>query len=128
MLLRRFLAWVVRIPLLNAHSDNREPWLLLAVRQALRPFSSLPCDVLCLCRSNATQPTGVSKQRGGQRVQLHGIIVHGQNGTVYDLSSAFNPDVDEYGASVPPAFVNGSLCILPGNGKVPCLPALSIVF
>jgi hypothetical protein len=70
---------------------------------------------------------GVSKQRRGQRVQLHGIIVHGQNGTIYDLSSAFNPDMDEYGASVPPAFVNGSLCILSGDGKVPCLPALGNV-
>ena len=52
-------------------------------------------------------------------MQLHGIIVHGPNGTVYDLSSAFNPDVDDYGTSVPPSFVNGSLCILPGNGKAP---------
>ncbi len=54
------------------------------------------------CRSHATEPTGVSRQRAGQGVQLHGIIVHGPNGTVYDLSSAFNPDVDEYGTSVPP--------------------------
>ncbi len=73
----------------------------------------------CVCaRSNSTQPTGISKQRSGQGVQLHGIIVHSQNGTVYDLSSAFNPEVDEYGTSVPPAFVNGSLCILPGNGEL----------
>lgn len=50
-------------------------------------------------------------------MQLHGIIVHGQNGTVYDLSSAFNPEVDEYGSSVPPAFASGSLCILPGDGE-----------
>ncbi len=71
------------------------------------------------CRSHSTEPTGVSKQRAGQGVQLHGIIVHGPNGTVYDLSSAFNPDVDDYGTSVPPSFVNGSLCILPGNGKAP---------
>ena len=73
----------------------------------------------CCCfdrRSNSTQPTGLGKQRSSRLVDLHGIMVHGQNGTVYDLSSAFKPEVDEYGASVPPAFVNGSLCILPGNG------------
>ena len=69
------------------------------------------------CRSNATESIGLSKQRTGQAVQLHGIIVHGPNGTVYDLSSAFNPDVDEYGTSVPPTFVNGSLCILPDSGE-----------
>ena len=75
------------------------------------------CRCCCShCRSNSTQPTGLGKQRGSGLVELHGIVVHGQNGTVYDLSSAFKPEVDEYGASVPPAFANGSLCILPGNG------------
>ena len=69
------------------------------------------------CRSNTTETMGLSKQRASQGIQLHGIIVHGPNGTVYDLSSAFNPDVDEYGTSVPPTFVNGSLCILPGTGE-----------
>ncbi len=58
-------------------------------------------------------------------MQLHGIIVHGPNGTVYDLSSAFNPDVDDYGTSVPPSFVNGSLCILPGNGEAPAEDVIS---
>lgn len=79
------------------------------------------------CRSHSPEPTGVSKQRAGQGVQLHGIIVHGPNGTVYDLSSAFNPDVDDYGTSVPPSFVNGSLCILPGNGKAPAQDVISFL-
>ena len=60
-------------------------------------------------------------------MQLHGIIVHGPNGTVYDLSSAFNPDVDDYGTSVPPSFVNGSLCILPGNGEAPAEDIISVL-
>ena len=83
-----------------------------------------------LCRSNSTEPTGLSKQRANQGVELHGIIVHGPNGTVYDLSSAFNPDVDEYGTSVPPSFVNGSLCILPGNGEAQTKdpPSISVKF
>ena len=80
------------------------------------------------CRSNATQPTGLGRQRGSRAVELHGIVVHGQNGTVYDLSSAFRPEVDEYGASVPPAFVNGSLCILPGNGVTACPVTAENVF
>ena len=81
------------------------------------PVWMVTCRCCCShCRANSTQPTGVGKQRGSRLVELHGIVVHGQNGTVYDLSSAFKPEVDEYGTSVPPAFANGSLCILPGDG------------
>ena len=71
---------------------------------------------------------GLGRQRGSRAVELHGIVVHGQNGTVYDLSSAFKPEVDEYGASVPPAFVNGSLCILPGNGGATAEIALPYLY
>ncbi|CAL8464733.1 g4268 [Coccomyxa elongata] len=49
----------------------------------------------------------------GQDARLRAIVVRGVNGTVFDLSSAFRPDVANYGVAVPPSFGNGSLCLLP---------------
>lgn len=48
--------------------------------------------------------------------------MRGPNGTIFDLSSAFHPDVAEYGVAVPPTFRNGTLCLLPMQGGH-CSPA-----
>ena len=45
--------------------------------------------------------------------------MRGPNSTAFDLSSAFRPDVAEYGAAVPPSFHNGTLCLLPMRGAFP---------
>ncbi len=52
-----------------------------------------------------------------QDVRLRAIVVRSANGTVYDLSSAFRPDVAEYGVAVPQSFGNGSLCVVPIQGQ-----------
>ncbi|KAK9917087.1 hypothetical protein WJX75_000778 [Coccomyxa subellipsoidea] len=49
----------------------------------------------------------------GQDARLRAIVVRSANGTVFDLSSTFRPNVAEYGVAVPPSFGNGSLCLLP---------------
>lgn len=56
----------------------------------------------------------------GQDARLRAIVVRSANGTVFDLSSTFRPNVAEYGVAVPPSFGNGSLCLLPIQGE-PCL-------
>jgi hypothetical protein len=55
----------------------------------------------------------------GSAAALRGIVVCGSNSTAFDLSSAFRPDVAEYGAAVPPSFRNGTLCLLPMQGAAP---------
>ena len=37
----------------------------------------------------------------------------GDDGALFDLSSAFQPNVSEYGTAVPPSFANARLCLRP---------------
>ena len=86
--------------------------------------------ILCLtlvqlaCRQNSTeQGLATVEQRQpeygvGQDARLRAIVVRSANGTVFDLSSTFRPNVAEYGVAVPPSF--GTLCLLPIQGE-PCL-------
>lgn len=76
------------------------------------------------CRLNSTEhEISGSEERPqperavGPDARLQAIVVRGVNGTVFDLSSAFRPDVANYGVAVPPSFGNGSLCLLPIQGK-----------
>ncbi|KAK9803015.1 hypothetical protein WJX72_000035 [[Myrmecia] bisecta] len=45
--------------------------------------------------------------------RLGAIIVRGHNGTMFDLSSQFQPDIAEYGMMVPETFNNATLCLRP---------------
>lgn len=37
----------------------------------------------------------------------------GEHGSLFDLSSAFQPNVSEYGTAVPPSFADARLCLRP---------------
>ncbi|KAK9837118.1 hypothetical protein WJX81_003998 [Elliptochloris bilobata] len=49
----------------------------------------------------------------GQDARLSTIAVQGDAGALFDLSSAFQPNVSEYGTAVPPSFADARLCLRP---------------
>eukprot|EP00884_Botryococcus_braunii_P021518 jgi/Botrbrau1/804/Bobra.0352s0001.1 len=55
---------------------------------------------------------------GRDDARLSAILIKGANGSSFDISSSFNPDVAEYGTAVPPDTSSATLCLRPMQGWV----------
>ena len=72
--------------------------------------------------SSAAAP--VASQHTSSALQLASIVVQGFDSTVYELSTPFSPDRQQYASIVPEAADSVMLCLLPSNGEEPWLGAL----
>ena len=63
----------------------------------------------------------VAAQQTSSSLQLASIVVQGFDSTVYDLSTPFSPDRQQYASIVPEGADSVMLCLLPRNGEEPWL-------
>lgn len=49
---------------------------------------------------------------------MSAIVIKSGNGTIFDFSTSFDPNVAEYGTAVPPDTASAILCLLPMQGQL----------
>ena len=74
----------------------------------------------CGCRPEAVAVTPAASPAKSldDNARLSGLIVKGHNGTVFDLSPNFHPDVSQYGAMVGADCQDATLCFDTLEGEV----------
>lgn len=88
-----------------------------------------PCGA-CRPETTAVAPAAAPAKSLDDHARLSALIIKGRNGTVFDLSPIFQPDVSQYGAMVGANCKNVTLCFdtLVGASTVPVSLHLQLCF